>query len=196
MSSSKKILLSGVENTGKTTIRRWILNEISNLTEMVYHATTDFETHTQRIKDTEIVFWDLAGGSTFFDRFVGRNPENDLSEAIFSDIDTLVYVIDSFEIKDMSRNRTYMKLCLENITKYSPMATTFILQHKTDLIPTKMREEVYHTIKDYLFKDITQNLWYYETSMVNTSIVVAMCAVYHATLGFIPNNVIPEPLTK
>lgn len=163
---------------------------------MLYHPTIDFETHNQWIKDTEIVFWDLAGVDTFFDRFVGRDPENDLSKAIFSEVDTLVYVIDSIEIKDMAQNRMYLKLCLENVTKYSPMAAMFILQHKTDLIPTKMREEVHNTIKDYLFKDIKQNFWYYETSMVNTSIVVAMCAVYHATLGYIPNNIIPEPLTK
>jgi hypothetical protein len=187
-------MLCGIEKTGKTTIRRWLFNEISKLSEIRYNATTDFETQTQRINDTEIVFWDLAGGREFFNRFVGEDPENDLSVAIFTGIDTLVYIVDSIEIKDMSHSRKYLNLCLKNTTKYSPMAAIFILQHKIDLIPMKIRKEVYHTIKDYLFKDITQHLWYYETSMINTSIVVAMCAIYQSTLGYIPNNVIPEPL--
>ena len=108
---------------------------------------------------------------------------------------TATLSIDSIEIKEISQSRKYLNLCLENTTKYSPMAAVFILQHKVDLIPTKMREEVYHTIKDYLFKDIRQHLWYYETSMVNSSIIVAICAVYHATLGYIPNNVIPDALS-
>ncbi len=175
-------------------IRKWLFKEITDMTDIDFHATIEYERHTQVINNIKIEFWDLGGTTAFLDRFVGS--KNDISKVIFGDMDTLVYVIDSVEIKDMSQNRMYLNLCLENITKYSPMATTFILQHKTDLIPMKMREEVYHTIKDYLFKDITQNLWYYETSMVNTSIVVATCAVYHATLGYIPNNVIPEPLTK
>jgi Ras-related GTP-binding protein A/B len=161
-----------------------------------FHATIDYETHTQIINNTEIEFWDLGGATAFLDRFVGQDPDSDISNIIFKNMDTLVYVVDSIEIKDITQSRKYLKLCLKKTTKYSPMAAIFILQHKVDLIPRKMREEVYHTIKDYLFKEITQHLWYYETSMVNTSIVVAMCAVYQATLGYIPNNVIPEPLTS
>ncbi|MHA2202994.1 MAG: ADP-ribosylation factor-like protein [Candidatus Hodarchaeales archaeon] len=193
MTETKKIVLCGLAQSGKTTIRKWLFNE---LTETNLQATIDYETHTQIIDKTEIVFWDLGGVTAFLDRFVGQDADNDISNIIFKEMDTLVYIVDSIEIKDIAQSKKYLNLCLKNTTKYSPMAAIFILQHKIDLIPTKMREEVYHTIKDYLFKDITQHLWYYETSMVNTSIVVAMCAIYQATLGYIPNNVIPEPLTN
>ncbi|MFX0123496.1 MAG: ADP-ribosylation factor-like protein [Candidatus Hodarchaeota archaeon] len=196
MTETKKIVLCGLAQSGKTTIRKWLFKELTDITETNLPATVDYEIHTQIINNTEIVFWDLGGVTAFLDRFVGRDPNNNISNTIFKDMDTLVYVINSIEIKDISQSREYLNLCLKKTTKYSPMAAIFILQHKIDLIPTKMRKEVYHTIKDYLFKDIKQHLWYYETSMVNTSIVVAMCAVYHATLGYIPNNVIPEPLTS
>lgn len=188
--------MCGLTHSGKSTIRKWLFNEITDLTETKLPTTIDYETHTQLENNTEIVFWDLGGAPTFFDRCVGREPDLDISSMIFTGMDTLIYVVDSIEIKEITQSRNYLKACLEKTTKHSPMAAIFILQHKIDLIPTKMREEVCHTIKEYLFKDITQHLWYYETSMLNSSIVVAMCAVYHATLGYIPNNLIPEPLRK
>jgi len=188
--------LCGLAQSGKTTIRKWLFNELTNITKTNLPATVDYEIHTQIINKAEIEFWDLGGVTAYLDRFVGRDPNNDISNTIFKDMDTLVYVVNSIEIKDISQSREYLHLCLNKTTKYSPMAAIFILQHKIDLIPPKMREEVYHTIKDYLFKDITQQLWYYETSVINSSIVVAICAVYQATLGYIPNNVIPEPITK
>lgn len=189
LTKSKKILLFGVGLPGKTTICRWLFNEITDLTP--FHATIEYERREQIINNTTITFFDLGGRTAFCDRFVGE-----LAEFIFTKVTTLVFVVDSRELKDMARVKYYLDRCVEKIDQYSPEATVLIFQHKVDLIPPELREEVYHTTKDYLLKGIKKNIPYYETSLLNSSIVVAMCALYQATLGYIPNSVIPKPLMK
>lgn len=183
LKKSKKIVLFGLARSGKTTIRKWLFNE----RDKYLHATIDYETHTQIINNTEIEFWDLGGVTAFLDRFVGE-----LAEVIFTGVTTLVFMVDSLKINELSRAKYYLDPCIEKIDQYSPEATVMIFQHKIDLIPKKLREEVCQTIKDYLFKGVKKNILYYETSIYNSSIVVAMCAVYQAALGCIPNNVIPN----
>ena len=188
---TKKVVLCGLAKSGKTTIRKWLFNKLKNITDTSLHATIEYETHNQIINNTEIVFWDLGGVTAFFDRFVGA-----LAEFVFTGVTTLVFVVDSIELKDIARVKYYLDRCIKRIDQYSPETTVIIFQHKVDLIPSKLREEIYHTTKDYLLKGIKKNVPYYETSLLNSSIVVAMCAVYQATLGYIPNNVIPDPLTS
>lgn len=191
MTKTKKVVLCGLARSGKTTIRKWLFNELKNVADTTLHATIEYETHKQIINNTEIVFWDLGGVIAFLDRFVGA-----IAEFIFTGVTTLVFVVDSIEIKDLKRVKYYLNRCIEKTDQFSPQAAVIIFQHRVDLIPPKLREEIYYATKDYLLKSTKKNIPYYETSLFNNSIVVAMCAVYQATLGFIPNNVIPDPLTS
>ena len=52
----------------------------------------------------------------------------------------------------ISRAEYYFDACLKKEDKHNPEASVVIFQHKTDLIPKKMRKEVYHTCRDYIIK--------------------------------------------
>jgi hypothetical protein len=118
-----------------------------------------------------------------------------LAKIFFTGATGLIFLIDSIKPISTPQAKYYLDLCVKNIERYSPKTSVFIFQHKIDLIPQKLRGELYQTTKDYLIKDISKEIHYYETSLVNSSIMVAMSAVYQAILGFIP-NVIPESLTQ
>jgi hypothetical protein len=143
-----------------------------------YHATIDYERKQKVIAGTELTIFDLGGQTAFLDRFTGE-----LSEFIFSGVKTLVFVVDSIEIKDISRAKYYLDLSLKKLTQYSPEATVFVFQHKADLIPTKMREEVRKTIQEYLGAGVTQRFRYFETSVFSDSIFKAMGDVYADASG-------------
>jgi hypothetical protein len=112
------------------------------------------------------------------DRFTGE-----LSEFIFGGVKSLVFVVDSIEIRDISRAKYYLDLSIKKLAEYSPEATIFIFQHKGDLIPKKLKEEVRKTIEEYLGQGIRRKIKYFETSVFSDSIFKAMGEVYADASG-------------
>jgi hypothetical protein len=87
------------------------------------------------------------------------------------------------EIKDISRAKYYLDLSLKKLTQFSPDASVFLFQHKTDLIPKKLRSEVKKTINEYLSSGVTQKVKSYSTSVFTDSIFRAMGDVYAEASG-------------
>jgi len=183
LGTGKKILLFGLPESGKTTILKTMREGKPPAKNERFPATIDYERTVLISDESEITFFDLGGATAFLDRFTGE-----LSEFIFTGVKVLVFVLDSLKIPEISRAKYYFDLCLKNIEKYSPETSVVIFQHKTDLIPKKLREEVYHTCRDYILTGIKKPVLYYETSIFTCSIVIAMSAVLQQALGYIPNN--------
>jgi signal recognition particle receptor subunit beta len=125
------------------------------------------------IAGKELIIFDLGGQTNFLDRFT-----TELSDFIFSGVKGLIFVVDSMEIKEISRAKYYLDIALKHLVKYSPNASTYLFQHKTDLIPGKLREEVNKTINDHLLVNTTAEIKYYETSVYDTTILNAMGQVF------------------
>ncbi len=170
---TSKVLILGLAESGKSTIIK-VVNEgkIPRKNEE-YNATIDYERKSKVIAGTELTIFDLGGQTAFLDRFTGE-----LSEFIFSGVKTFVFVVDSIEIKNISRAKYYLDLSMKKLSQFSPEATIFIFQHKSDLVPKKMREEARKTIQDYLSAGLTKRIKYFETSVFSDSIFKAMGDVY------------------
>ena len=175
---TSKILILGLAQSGKSTIIKVVNEGKIPSPNDDYNATIDYERKQKVIAGTELTIFDLGGQTAFLDRFTGE-----LSEFIFSGVKSLVFVVDSIEIKNISRAKYYLDLSLKKIAQYSPSATIFIFQHKADLIPKKMKEEVRRTIEEYLGQGIPARLKYFETSVFSDSIFKAMGEVYADASG-------------
>jgi len=92
-------------------------------------------------------------------------------------------VVDSIEIRDLARVKHYLDLSLTKIEQFSPHAHVFLFQHKVDLIPQKLREEVHQTVKKYLLKRLTRDIHYYETTIFQNRISEVMRTVFETTIG-------------
>lgn len=171
---TKKIVIMGLARSGVTTVfQRFIYPQRPPLDpEEGYYATLDYEIHQKSIQGSWVTFYDLGGQVAFMDRFIGP-----LAEFIFSEIDSLVFVVDSIEIKDITRAKYYLDKALELVFQYNPEASLFVFQHKIDLLPTLLKEAVHQTIKRYLTTDIPHPFQYYETSDMTKSITTAINAV-------------------
>lgn len=173
-----KLLILGLAESGKSTIIRVVTEGIIPKKEEKYHATIDYERKQKVIAGTELTIFDLGGQTAFLDRFTGE-----LSEFIFSGVKSLVFVVDSMEIKDISRAKYYLDLSLKKLDQFSPESSVFCFQHKADLIPKKMTREVSNTIKEYLSTGVNRELKFYSTSVFSDSIFRAMGDVYAEATG-------------
>jgi GTPase SAR1 family protein len=168
-----KILILGLQASGKTTIINTVTEGIIPKEDEEYLPTIDYVRKKVVIAGKELIIFDLGGQTTFLDRFT-----TELSEFIFSGVKSLIFVVDSVEIKEISRAKFYLDIALKALSDYSPSASAYLFQHKTDLIPVKLREEVNKTIHDHLLVDTPMNMKYYETSVFDPTILNAMGEVF------------------
>jgi GTPase SAR1 family protein len=195
-SKPKKILFMGLARSGKTTVLEWLLGKQSDTLGSL-HATIDHEIRTMTIGNTEVTILDTGGKTTLLDKFIGE-----LAKEIFSGVTTLVFVVDSIELKDITGAKYYFEAILKNLRQHSPGASVFIFQHKLDLIPRDLRIEIRETIIDYLLKDIDstylqEKVRYCETSIFLETMVEAMQAVFNVTLGYtISKELLPHQWAK
>ena len=173
-----KVLILGLKESGKSTIIKVVLEGKIPKKDDIYHATIDYERKLKVIAGTELTIFDLGGQTSFLDRFTGE-----LSEFIFSGVKSLVFVVDSIDIRNISRAKYYLDLSLKKLEQYSPESSVFIFQHKADLIPKKMRDEVRRTIREYLEVGLHKRLKYFETSVFSDSIFKGMGDVYADASG-------------
>jgi GTPase SAR1 family protein len=168
-----KILILGLEASGKTTIINTTTEGIIPKKDEEYLPTIDYVRKKVVIAGKELIIFDLGGQTGFLDRFT-----TELSEFIFTGVKSLVFVVDSVDVKQISSAKYYLDIALQKLSEYSPDAVAYLFQHKTDLIPGKLREEVNKTISDHLLVDAPADLKYYETSVYDPSIFNAMGKVF------------------
>jgi GTPase SAR1 family protein len=173
-----KVLILGLAQSGKSTIIKVVTEGIIPKKNATYQATIDYERKQKVVAGTELTIFDLGGQTAFLDRFTGE-----LSEFIFSGVKALVFVVDSIEIRGISRAKYYLDLSLKKLEQYSPESTVFVFQHKTDLVPKKLQAEVSTTIRDYLSSGVSKQLKFYSTSVFSDSIFRAMGEVYAEASG-------------
>jgi GTPase SAR1 family protein len=175
---TSKILILGLARSGKSTIIQVVTEGKIPSKDDIYHATIDYERKQKVIAGTELTIFDLGGQTSFLDRFTGE-----LSEFIFGGVKSLVFVIDSIDIKEIQRAKYYFDLSLKKLNQFSPESSVFIFQHKSDLVPKKMKDEVKKTIREYLEAGVNKRLKYFETSVFSDSIFKAMGDVYADASG-------------
>lgn len=175
---TSKVLVLGLANSGKSTIIRVVTEGEIPSKEDDYNPTIDYERKQKTIAGTELTIFDLGGQTAFLDRFTGE-----LSEFIFSGVKALVFVVESTNIASISRAKYYLDISVKKLSEYSPSASIFLFQHKSDLVPKHLKGEVRKTISDYLSAGIKQNIRYFETSVFSDSIFQAMGDVYAEASG-------------
>ena len=178
--SQKKIVIMGLANSGVSTTCKKFSDERWVPPREERHwlpVTIDYEKHTRVLHSTEFAIYDLAGHSAFLDRFIGE-----LARHVFGGIDSLVFIVDTIEILDISRTKYYFDQALDRVNRYSPDASVFVFLHKIDLLPKDLKEEVCQTCTEFLSKGISRTIRVYETTIFTNSSTRAVEAVYRENI--------------
>ncbi len=161
---AKKIVILGLAESGKSTIIKGVLEgEKTDLGER-YSATINYQRKMIHLCGLEISIFDLGGQTRFLDKFTG-----DLSQFVFSNVDSFIFVIEPLQSAYYSRAKFYLELSLEKLKLFSPEAKCFLFLHKTDLIPTHNLDTISQELRIYLTSEITYQIQYYKTSVFSES---------------------------
>ncbi|MFX1251619.1 MAG: ADP-ribosylation factor-like protein, partial [Promethearchaeota archaeon] len=143
-----KILLAGLSEAGKTSIKRIFFfkhrtTEVENLP-----ATIDYDRKSMPISNTLVTIVDLGGQQVFIKRFLEK-----ISPFIFSSVHILIFVIDVAAKSTLNDAVRYFKSCIELLQQYSPNTRLFVFLHKNDLVRLSPNYESIHAQLKEQFQD-------------------------------------------
>ncbi|MFX0062159.1 MAG: ADP-ribosylation factor-like protein [Candidatus Hermodarchaeota archaeon] len=134
-----KILLAGLSEAGKTSIKRIFFYKHKTTDVENLPATIDYERKSLSVSNTLITIVDLGGQQVFIKRFLDK-----ISPFIFSSVHILIFVIDVAEKSTLNDAIKYFRSCIELLQQYSPNAKLFVFLHKNDLVRLSPNYESIH----------------------------------------------------
>ncbi len=107
-----------------------------------------------------IFVYEIGGQTTFLEQAL-----TSYKELLFSDINVLFYVIDVSNFWAYPHAKDYFLWALNNAKEHNKNVKTYVLAHKTDLIPEEEKQNIINQISDALgLGEIT------EVEIIGTSI--------------------------
>lgn len=88
---------------------------------------------------------------------------------IFQHVGVLIYVFD-VETREMDKDLSYYRDCLESLKKFSPDASIFVLVHKMDLIRNNKAAVLEKKSKELLEKSDGASITIFGTSIYDESL--------------------------
>lgn len=122
-----KVIVSGLDNAGKTSILT-ALNKKYNFQKDVVSLTPTIRVEYQATEflKNRIVFWDMGGQEKY------RKLYQEKQELYFSDTDLLIYIIDIQDAQRIETSLTYLDVILKYFKKHKMDVPLIISFHKFD----------------------------------------------------------------
>lgn len=166
--SSRKIILLGLSQAGKTSIRDVVFGGKAPEETENYAATLNYERQIEQVADEAVTVMDLGGQEVFLKRFLSS-----MSSFIFSNVAVLVFICD---IATPDKFPQSLKAFVEGVTRLEEMSDVqpaiYVLLHKTDLMPDLTQRAERMELLMELFQDgaSNKNVTFLQTSIYDNSI--------------------------
>ncbi len=188
--SSRKIILLGLSQAGKTSIRDVVFGGKAPEETADYAATLNYERQVEQVADEPITVMDLGGQEVFLKRFLSS-----MSSFIFSNVAVLVFICD---ISTPDKFPASLKAFIEGTNRLEEMSdvqpAVYILLHKTDLMPdlTQRAERMEFLMEMYQTAVVTKNITFLQTSIYDNSIHEAFKRITAEASEIIPESTVVE----
>ncbi|MFW9916952.1 MAG: ADP-ribosylation factor-like protein [Candidatus Thorarchaeota archaeon] len=174
----KKLIMMGLAQAGKTTIRRAVISGLSGDELERYDATIDYERETKRIAGESLSVIDIGGQESFLEKYTGE-----MAEFAFSEVASMIYVIDVSELSRLPRSVYYFAAACKKLEEFSPDARIYCFLHKVDLLEPETTQETLDMVKSMMGPDIPGTVEYLPTSIYDGSAYMAMSEAVSIFLG-------------
>jgi len=188
--SSRKIILLGLSQAGKTSIRDVVFGGTAPEETANYAATLNYERQVEQVADEPITVMDLGGQEVFLKRFLSS-----MSSFIFSNVAVLVFICD---ISTPDKFPASLKAFTEGTNRLEEMSdvqpAVYILLHKTDLMPdlTQRAERMEFLMEMFQDAVATRNITFLQTSIYDNSIHEAFKRITAEASEIIPESTVIE----
>lgn len=174
-----KILIAGLQEAGKTAIKRIFFLRQQAVDVNSLKATIDYERLAVRINNVPITVVDLGGQRIFIRRFL-----NSFSPFIFNSVKVFIFVID-VAVKSTRNNAVqYFTSALEKLREFSPNAEVYVFLHKNDLIRNSPNyESIHNQIKEEFQIAYDKKIKFFRTTIFDEkSIIHAFGRIFELTI--------------
>ena len=184
--SSRKIILLGLSQAGKTSIRDVVFGGKAPEETADYSATLNYERQVETVADEPVTVMDLGGQEVFLKRFLSS-----MSSFIFSNVAVLVFICD---ISTPDKFPASLKAFVEGTNRLEEMSdvqpAVYILLHKTDLMPdlNQRAERMEFLMEMYQDAVATKNITFLQTSIYDNSIHEAFKRITAEASEIIPES--------
>lgn len=178
-SMGQKILIAGLQEAGKTAIKRIFFLRQQAVDVNSLKATLDYERMQVRINNVPITVVDLGGQRIFIRRFLST-----FSPFIFNSVKIMIFVID-VSIKSTRNNAVqYFVSALEKLKEYSPDCEIYVFLHKNDLIRNSPNYESIHAqIKEQFQVESDKKIKFFRTTIFDEqSVINAFGRIFELTI--------------
>ncbi len=163
-----KILIAGLQEAGKTAIKRIFFLRQQAVDVNSLKATIDYERMAVRINNIPITVVDLGGQRIFIRRFLSS-----FSPFIFNSVKVFIFVIDVAMKSTRNNSVQYFASALEKLKEFSPNADVYVFLHKNDLIRNSPNYESIHAqIKEQFQIEYTKKIKFFRTTIFDEKSVI------------------------
>ncbi|OLS26893.1 MAG: hypothetical protein HeimC3_06500 [Candidatus Heimdallarchaeota archaeon LC_3] len=163
-----KILIAGLQEAGKTAIKRVFFLRQKAVDVDNLKATIDYERMAVKINDTPLTVVDLGGQRIFIKRFL-----NSFSPFIFNNVKVLIFVIDVSLKSTRNNSVQYFSSCLNRLSEFSKDADIYVFLHKNDLIRNSANyESIHEQLKEEFQLESTERLKFFRTTIFEPSTII------------------------
>ena len=148
--NSHKLVLMGKSKSGKTSMQSIIFANLTPPETGHIGFTLDVNKSDYKFLGMNLSINDCAGQDKLVEHYL-KNPIQH-----FTDIKVFIYVFDVLFIKD--EELLMFRRTMEQLEKYSPKASVFVLIHKMDMIDEKARTTKFEEGKQQILKNMTKNM--------------------------------------
>ncbi|MFX0196375.1 MAG: ADP-ribosylation factor-like protein [Candidatus Hodarchaeota archaeon] len=182
----KKIVLCGLSEAGKTSIRDVVFGGKEATEVEGYGATLNYVRQFISLGDQKFTLMDLGGQRIFLDRFITK-----FSPFVFHNVAALIYVVDVADSDRFSSAKHYFDAALERLTKYSQKSNVFVLIHKMDLVAKNPNKDyIIEHLRSLFEKEINRKIIFFETTIYNETIKDALYEILNISFPSIPTRTI------
>ncbi|MFW9852171.1 MAG: ADP-ribosylation factor-like protein [Candidatus Thorarchaeota archaeon] len=162
--NGKKILLLGLTQSGKTSIIKTFFEGMTPEDTESLDATIKFESNSYGFNDHKIQVYDVGGQIVYLEEAIEKNKER-----IFTDVKSLIFVIELPNMSTYELSRQYLLRILKNVYLYSDNPETYVFAHKIDLISKEYRDEAVRVFKKYFAIEEVKKIKVFQTSIYEST---------------------------
>ncbi|MBY9008418.1 MAG: 50S ribosome-binding GTPase [Candidatus Lokiarchaeota archaeon] len=144
-----KVIISGLDNAGKTSILT-ALNKKYNFQKDIISLTPTIRVEYQATEflKNRIVFWDMGGQEKY------RKLYQEKQDIYFADTDLLVYIVDIQDPERIETSLAYLDMILKNFKKHEMDVPLIISFHKFDpeFIGNEQMIEQIEVLREHILK--------------------------------------------
>jgi len=169
----------GRSGSGKTSMRSIIFANYIARDTMRLGATIDVEhSHVRFLGNLVLNLWDCGGQEAFMENYFSSQRDH-----IFRNVEVLIYLFD-IESREVQKDLSYYRSCLEAIQQNSKDAKIFCLIHKMDLVSEDQREQTFQKREKDLLDLSPMKITCYRTSIWDETLYKAWSSIVYS---LIPN---------